>query len=127
MRKESTELALTHGMRGERLALRGKIRKCLGGSGPGHGEIAMPRTPLLRTLHRLARDHAAAERLGMPVDELREREEAARYSRRQLLARTGAVGAALAVPAVLTRPGRAAAPARVAIVGAGIAGLTAAL
>jgi monoamine oxidase len=87
----------------------------------------MPRTPLLRTLHRLARDHAAAERLGMPVDELREREQAARYSRRTLLERTGAVGAALAVPAVLARPARSATPARVAIVGGGIAGLAAAL
>ena len=57
----------------------------------------MARTPLLRALRRLARDHAAAEQLGISVDELRARQEEPAYSRAELLKRTGAAGAAIAV------------------------------
>ncbi|KJS60207.1 flavin monoamine oxidase family protein [Streptomyces rubellomurinus] len=103
----------------------------------------MARTPHLRNLKRLIADHAVAERLRMPVDEYRglrgeARAESDGPSRRALLARAaalgvgvsaaGAVGAAqpagAAQPEPVTRSG--AAP-RVAIVGAGIAGLNAAL
>lgn len=91
----------------------------------------MPRTPLLRTLSRLASEHAAAERLGISLAELRERRAESSYSRGEFLKRTGAVGAAVAVagPAALARSARAVNPSspRVAIVGGGIAGLTAAL
>jgi monoamine oxidase len=85
----------------------------------------MARTPLLRALRRLADEHREADRLGITAAELRER----RYSRGELLRRTGAVGAAVAVagPAALARPARAAAGPRIAIVGGGIAGLAAAL
>jgi monoamine oxidase len=60
---------------------------------------------------------------------LREPEAEPRLSRREFLKRTGAVGAAVAVagPAALARPARAAAASRIAIVGGGIAGLAAAL
>src|SRR5689334_952618 len=90
----------------------------------------MARTPLLRALQRLAGEHAAADELGMSVEELRARQEERRYSRKDFVKRTGAAGAALALtgPAgVLARGARAASAPRVAIVGGGIAGLTAAL
>src|SRR5215472_9812603 len=87
----------------------------------------MGRTPLMRALQRLAREHEAAARLGVEVEEVRERED--RISRREFVRRTGVVGAAVAVagPAVLARPARAAGAPRIAIVGGGIAGLAAAL
>jgi monoamine oxidase len=91
----------------------------------------MARTPLLRALERLAREHDHAERLGITPAELRERRGEAAYTRRELLKRTGVVSAGIAIgPALLARSAAAeakAAPARVAIVGAGIAGLNAAL
>jgi monoamine oxidase len=89
----------------------------------------MARTPLMRALQRLAREHQEASRLGIEVEELREREEEARISRREFVKRTGALGAAVAVtgPLALARAARAAATPRIAIVGGGIAGLTAAL
>jgi len=90
----------------------------------------MARTPLLRAIERLARDHSAAERLGIPVEELRARREERTYSRSELLKRAGVLGAVAAVagPAgMLTRTARASAGPRIAIVGGGIAGLTAAL
>jgi monoamine oxidase len=90
----------------------------------------MARTPLLRALARLAREHSDAERAGITTAELRERRAEAAYTRRELLQRGGAVAAGIvAGPALLPRAARAAAgaPARVAIVGAGIAGLNAAL
>jgi monoamine oxidase len=90
----------------------------------------MARTPLLRALRRLAGEHAAAEKLGIPVAELRARREEQAYSRKDFLKRTGAAGVALAAagPAgALVRSARGATPPRIAIVGGGIAGLTAAL
>jgi monoamine oxidase len=89
----------------------------------------MARTPLMRALQRLAREHDAAGKLGIDVDELRGREGESGVSRREFLKRTGAVGAAVAVagPLALARPARAAGAPRIAIVGGGIAGLTAAL
>ena len=89
----------------------------------------MARTPLMRALQGLAREHDAAARLGIGVDELHERQHGVGISRREFLKRTGAVGAAVAVagPAALARPARAAGAPRIAIVGGGIAGLTAAL
>jgi monoamine oxidase len=86
----------------------------------------MARTPLLRAFERLAAEHATADRLGIGLEELRER----RYTRREVLRRGGIAGAAVALGStVATRPARAAqrGPARIAIVGGGIAGLTAAL
>ena len=90
----------------------------------------MGRTPLMRALQRLARDHREADALGMPVEELRARREEAAYSRREFIKRTGTVGAAVAIagPAALARPARAATTGtRIAVVGGGIAGLACAL
>jgi monoamine oxidase len=90
----------------------------------------MARTPLLRALRLLAGEHAAAEKLGVRVEELRARREEQAYSRKDFLKRTGAVGAALAAagPAgSLIRSARGATGPQIAIVGGGIAGLTAAL
>ncbi|MET8227472.1 NAD(P)/FAD-dependent oxidoreductase [Streptomyces sp. NPDC005301] len=86
----------------------------------------MSRTHLMHVLRGLAADHAAAHRLGVPVAEAR----GLRTSRRSVL--KGAAAAGLATAAAT---GTAVAPAaaatatapRIAVVGAGIAGLTAAL
>ncbi|MDI3407334.1 flavin monoamine oxidase family protein [Streptomyces cavernicola] len=102
----------------------------------------MARTNPMHLLKRLTRDHADAERLRIPVADLRGlRAEAAAdgphgSSRRELLKRAGAVGLAAGIgsaaydrsttPAAAA-PARARADARIAVVGAGIAGLTAAL
>jgi len=90
------------------------------------------RTPLFRSIERLAQDHAAAERLGITPEELRERRAQAGVSRRELIKRGGAAGAALTLGGALALPrralaGAAAGSARVAIVGGGISGLNAAL
>ena len=89
----------------------------------------MARTPLMRALERLARHHGDAAQLGIGVEELHERRADGGVSRREFLKRTGAAGAAVAVagPLALARPARAATAPRIAIVGGGIAGLTAAL
>ncbi|MBT2530254.1 FAD-dependent oxidoreductase [Streptomyces sp. ISL-99] len=90
----------------------------------------MSRTHVMHALRQLAAQHAAARRLRMPAAEVRG------SSRRELLGRAAALGlgtvlAGPAVTAAQAAPVRAAvqgagAP-RVAVVGAGIAGLTAAL
>lgn len=89
----------------------------------------MARTPLMHALRRIAADHAAARRLRLPVAEVRG------STRRELLGRAAALGltatlaptaAAHAAPAPAPAK-RPAGPARVAVVGAGISGLTAAL
>jgi monoamine oxidase len=92
----------------------------------------MARTPMMRALRKLAREHHVAGRLGITPAELRERESETRersYSRREFLKRSGTIGAAVAlgVPAALASRARAAGGPRVVIVGGGIAGLTAAL
>ncbi|MGX1887373.1 flavin monoamine oxidase family protein [Streptomyces sp. NPDC055287] len=90
----------------------------------------MSRTPVMHALRQLAAEHAAARRLRMPAAAVRG------SSRRELLGRAAALGlgAVLAGPAVTAQaaPARAAAvrgagAPRIVVVGAGIAGLTAAL
>ncbi|MFE1791077.1 flavin monoamine oxidase family protein [Streptomyces sp. NPDC059525] len=93
----------------------------------------MARTPLMHALRRIAADHAAARRLGLPVAEVRG------STRRELLGRAAALGLTAALvpsaaahaattPATDAAPAkRPSGPARVAVVGAGISGLTAAL
>jgi monoamine oxidase len=80
----------------------------------------------MRALQRLAGEHRAATQLGIEVEEYRERRAEARISRREFVKRSGAVGAAVVLggPMVLAR---AAGASRIAIIGGGIAGLTAAL
>ena len=84
----------------------------------------MARTPLLRAFQRLAAEHRAAERLGIPPAELRDE----RYSRGEFLRRAGVTGAvAVAGPTLLAGRAPAMTAPRIAIVGGGISGLTAAL
>src|SRR5579859_2030930 len=95
----------------------------------------MPRTEMFRFLRRVAADHAAAERLGMPVAEFREARAAraaGTMSRRDVLKIFGASAFVLGAASVLRAPKAVAAAsrdtnARIAVVGAGIAGLNAAL
>src|SRR5919199_6605437 len=89
----------------------------------------MARTQLLRALQQLAREHREAEARGISPAELREREAEGRYSRSEFLKRGGAAGAAVALagPGALAARANAATGPRIAIVGGGIAGLTAAL
>lgn len=88
----------------------------------------MARTPLLRAFERLAGEHHAADRLGITPEEVRER---ATLSRGEFLKRSGAAGAVVAFggTAAFAAPARAASrsTARIAIVGGGIAGLSAAM
>jgi len=90
----------------------------------------MARTPLLKSLVTLAREHARAAELGLPVEAVRESGASARararsdaWSRRGFLGASAAVAGGLALP----RAARAQGQPRIAIVGAGIAGLSAAL
>jgi monoamine oxidase len=95
----------------------------------------MARTPLLRSLARLAADHAEAAERQVPVHAVREARERARerragdLSRREFLAGAAAAAAAgaLATTAGLPSGARAATTPRIAIVGGGISGLAAAL
>jgi len=92
------------------------------------------RTPLLRVLQGISRDYGAAEHIGCTVAELQaERREARRkmeLTRRDII-KSGALGATgvMVGPALLgqTQLAEAATTPRIAIVGAGIAGLNAAL
>jgi len=85
----------------------------------------MARTPLLRRVQRLAQDFAEAEASGRSVNDVQAERRQSLVTRREVLKAGGAAlaGAALAGPL----PVLAAAPSRIAIVGGGIAGLTAAL
>ena len=85
----------------------------------------MARSPLLRRLQALAADFAEAERSGRTVDAVREARRENRLSRRDFLKIAGATvgAAAMARVPAFARQG---AP-RVGIIGAGIAGLNAAL
>jgi monoamine oxidase len=88
------------------------------------------RTPLLRVLQGISRDYHAAEQIGCTVQEV-QAERRKGLTRRQVLM-SGALGATGAVvgPQLLLGHGQSAAAAttlRIAIVGAGIAGLNAAL
>ncbi|GAA0643149.1 hypothetical protein GCM10010174_77460 [Kutzneria viridogrisea] len=89
----------------------------------------MPGSSAFHQLRRLAADHRAAERLGMPVAEFRETRRAGALSRRELLRLGAAAGGGLllasSAPAAAA-PLRDSAP-RVAVIGAGISGLSTAL
>lgn len=83
----------------------------------------MSRTNTMRVLRDLAADHAAAHRLGVPVEEARLRRRSLLKGAAALAATTGVTAASVAAA---PRAFAASAP-RIAVVGAGIAGLTAAL
>ena len=84
----------------------------------------MARTPLLRSLVDIARDYRKAERRGVPVEAIQE-ERVANASRRRFLVGAGSAAAALTLSG--SRVAFAAAQPSIAIVGAGISGLSAAL
>ncbi len=94
----------------------------------------MAKTPLMRMLRRLAREHRLAHRLGCTLEALRERREAASMTldcesnlaqpgRRRMLAASAAGALGLALPQLALARHQP----KIAIVGAGIAGLTCAL
>jgi monoamine oxidase len=90
----------------------------------------MARTPLLQAFVELARDHRIAEERNIsPAEARKERREKSReVTRREFLGATAVIGAGLfldAIPFVRTLSAKT--TPRIAIVGAGIAGLTAAL
>lgn len=88
----------------------------------------MARTNPMHLLKQLAAEHADARRLNLPVDELRGLRKDA-LGRRTLLKYAAAAGIAVSAGTAVAAPAAAKAvtPARIAVVGAGIAGLTAAL
>jgi monoamine oxidase len=95
----------------------------------------MAHTPLLKSLVQLAREHHRAAAAGLPVEALREADRRRRECLLQERGKLGPVsrrgfigaGATLAGGALLPRASFAQARPRIAIVGAGIAGLAAAL
>ena len=91
----------------------------------------MARTPLLRAFQRLAEEHRTAQRLGLAPAQLRGQRSESTYTRGDFLKRAGAAGAAATVAplALAQRAHASASPGgpRIAIVGGGIAGLSAAL
>src|SRR5262245_11983190 len=82
----------------------------------------MARTRLLQSIVQLARDVAEAEARGVEVERLDDERQAHKVSRRAVIVGAGAAAGALMLP----RVARAASP-RIAVVGAGISGLSAAL
>lgn len=84
----------------------------------------MRRSPFLRHLQTLASDHREAERLGIPVEAASE----LRPTRREVVVRgAGAVGALVTAPWLVGFGRTNTSGTRIAIVGGGIAGLSAAL
>ena len=84
----------------------------------------MARTPLLRVLKRLAREHDAAEHLGITPADLRQRRNTD-FSRREFIKSAAAIGVLASIKGI--KPALALSKPRIAIVGAGISGLAAAL
>ena len=86
----------------------------------------MARSRLMRALQRLAREHAEASRGGVEPAKVREEWAAGSLERRRFLQGVGATGGAALISR--SRTAEAAKPKpKIAIVGAGIAGLNAAL
>ena len=86
----------------------------------------MARTPLLSLIQSLARDFAQADATGQSVRGVQTARLSRRSSRREFLSASGIAVAAAALPAWAGQAAPKTAP-RIAIVGGGIAGLTAAL
>jgi len=89
----------------------------------------LARSPLFRALQRLSEEHSTAEALGIPPAELRGLRAESAFTRREILKRAGVAGVAAAAAGPLAFSARASAATspRIAIVGGGIAGLTAAM
>jgi len=87
----------------------------------------MARTPLLSRFQRLFEDFEEAERSGRSVHDVQEARQSARLSRRDFLKATGATVGAAALAGTVPAFARASSAPRIGIMGAGIAGLNAAL
>ena len=85
----------------------------------------MARTPLLSRFQALVADFREADRSGRTVEAVQEERRHGRLTRRDFLKITGATAGAFALAGRL--PAFAASPPRIAIIGAGISGLNAAL
>ena len=83
----------------------------------------MARTPLMSFLRRLAADHAEAQSMGMPIEQVRVERK---YRRRDFLKIAGIAAGTALMPRARPLFASTHKP-RIAIVGAGIAGLNAAL
>src|SRR5271156_5254444 len=108
-----------------RAILRRANRPLIGGS-PGFFGSMMARSPLMKALQRLASEHAEASRRGIEPGAVRAERAAASTGRRRFLQGMGAAtGSVLLSRSPMAKAG--AFKPRIAIVGAGIAGLSAAL
>src|SRR5229473_4245606 len=87
----------------------------------------MARTPLLSRFQQLFADHVEAERTGRSVSEVAEARLKRNLSRRDFLKAGGATVGALAMTGPLSTFAAKASTPRIGIIGAGIAGLNAAL
>lgn len=89
----------------------------------------MARTPLLRSIVRLAREHQLAARSGLPVEAVRDQARLTRAVQRDGLSRRDFLGAAALTAGALAVPRHAFGQGqpRIAVIGAGMAGLAAAL
>jgi len=94
----------------------------------------MARTPLLYSVKQLLKQHRMAEESGLTIEEIRERTSATEIpherrgiSRRQFISLAAAAAAGLVLPSILKRKTLASSEPHIAIIGGGIAGLTAAL
>lgn len=86
----------------------------------------MARTPLVETIRSIASVVSEASDRGVPVEQVQEDRRVQAASRRDFL-RAAGVGAAAAALAMNARPANAQTAPRIVVVGAGLAGLTAAL
>src|SRR5579864_6863621 len=87
----------------------------------------MARTPLLRRFQALFADSEEAERSGRSLEAIEEERLRNRLTRRDFLKVAGATAGAAAMAGALPALGRASSGPRIGIIGAGIAGLNAAL
>lgn len=88
----------------------------------------MARTPLLKAIVKLAREHHRADALGLPTEAVREADwRAGSLSRRGFIGASAAAAATFAAPPFTVAMAMAQTQPRIAIIGAGIAGLSAAL
>ena len=87
----------------------------------------MARTPLLSRFQQLFQDYEEAERSGRSIDEVQRARASSRLSRRDFLKAAGATAGAVALSGSVPAFARASSAPRIGIVGAGIAGLNAAL
>lgn len=92
-------------------------------------KLKMARTPLLSSVKKLLREHQIAKETGLPIEEIRERvhREKRGITRRKFIVGAAVAAAGAMLPEILKPKVQASNVPRIAIIGGGIAGLTAAL